>query len=90
MAGFTILLATMTLFTAMSLCQLAHAEETDAGAVRKRAAIKHEDIPRKVLAFYYPWYGTEAFTGRWVHYKDIDTEAKTIASYTQYPSPRKR
>jgi len=86
MAGFTILLATMILFTATSFCRLAHAEETDTGAVRKRAAIKYEDIPRKVLAFYYPWYGTQAFTGSWVHYEDIDTEAKTIASSTHYPS----
>jgi len=86
MAEFIVLLIFAMFITVVSFCSSAFAGETDAGAVRKRSAIKHQDIPRKVLAFYYPWYGTQAFTGKWIHYKDIDTDAKTIGDLTHYPS----
>lgn len=47
--------------------------------------------PRLVLAFYYPWYGSPTGPGgkprgnSWVHWEGVDTDAKTIASSTNYP-----
>jgi len=48
--------------------------------------IRWKKVPRKVLAFYYPWYGTPEVSGRWMHYQGVDTERKTIANFTHYPS----
>jgi len=38
-----------------------------------------------VLAFYYGWYGTTAFSGQDVHWQGIDATAKTIANCPDYP-----
>ncbi len=43
---------------------------------------------RKVLAFYYPWYGNPKYpqgSGRWSHWEGVDEEKKQIASSTNYP-----
>jgi len=42
-------------------------------------------IPRRVLALYYPWYGTPAFGGKWIHQAGVNVTAKSIASHTHYP-----
>jgi glycoprotein endo-alpha-1,2-mannosidase len=41
--------------------------------------------PRKVLAFYYGWYGNPALTGRWRHWRDVNVSAHTIGTATHYP-----
>ncbi len=53
--------------------------------LRQRAAVRHTDVPRKVLAFYYPWYGTPEVTGRWAHWNGVDLERRDIASSTHFP-----
>lgn len=42
-------------------------------------------VPKKVLAFYYGWYGNPQTSGRWVHWKNVDLAAKTIDGSTHYP-----
>ena len=45
-------------------------------------------VSRKVMAFYYPWYGTSdgpGGVGRTVHWGRIDTAGKDIEASTQYP-----
>ncbi|MGB2824850.1 MAG: hypothetical protein WBF17_28010 [Phycisphaerae bacterium] len=47
------------------------------------------DVPRKVLAFYYPWYGIPSGpggAGRTVHWGRIDEEKKEIQASTHYPA----
>lgn len=49
---------------------------------------RHTNIPRKVLAFYYPWYGNAEVTGgsgRWSHWEGVDVAAKRIRSSTHFP-----
>lgn len=44
--------------------------------------------PRKVLAFYYPWYGNPKVkdgSGRWFHWEKVDEEKKEISASTHYP-----
>lgn len=55
-------------------------------AIRARAKIRYENIPRKVLAFYYGWYGNPQTSGRWVHWVQVDPERKQIANSTHYPA----
>jgi hypothetical protein len=54
--------------------------------IQERTLIRWQKVPKKVLAFYYPWYGTPEFSGRWYHYKGLDLRRKTIANFTHYPS----
>jgi len=42
-------------------------------------------IPRRVLALYYPWYGTPSFGGKWLHQDGVNTESRTMTSHTHYP-----
>ncbi|MBN1421817.1 MAG: hypothetical protein JXP34_23790 [Planctomycetes bacterium] len=56
------------------------------GPLRARASRKPiEDVPRKVLAFYYPWYGTPAFDHGWSHWGSVDAGRRAIAESTHYP-----
>ena len=32
------------------------ADQLDTAALARRANIRHHPVPRKILAFYYPWY----------------------------------
>ncbi|MEM2216757.1 MAG: endo-1,3-alpha-glucanase family glycosylhydrolase, partial [Thermofilaceae archaeon] len=51
---------------------------TEASKVRELA------VPRLVLAFYYPWYGTpQGASGRWFHWRGISYTG--IGSSTDYP-----
>ncbi|GBC94093.1 hypothetical protein HRbin15_02600 [bacterium HR15] len=53
--------------------------------IRARIGIRYQQIPRKVLAFYYGWYGNLQTSGRWVHWEQVDPERKQIANSTHYP-----
>lgn len=77
-----LLLAATMFLAAMS----ARAQEAvDVEALRQRATVRWERVPRRVLAFYYPWYGTPEFSGRWIHWSGVDLDAKRIASSTHFP-----
>lgn len=41
--------------------------------------------PKQVLAFYYPWYGSQEYSGRWIHWQDVEPQKKAIGSSTHYP-----
>ena len=43
------------------------------------------EVPKQVLAFYYPWYGSQEYSGRWVHWQDVEPAKKAIGSSTNYP-----
>jgi len=51
----------------------------------QRRDMRHEDVPRKVLAFYYTWYGTPEFDHGWAHWGEVDAENHEIAESTHYP-----
>jgi len=54
----------------------------------RRSKVRFDDVPRKVLAFYYPWYGNPEVagaSGQWSHWKGVDREAKQIDTSTHYP-----
>ena len=71
----------------MSACTLKKTiDEAKMSPIQERALIRWQKVPRKVLAFYYPWYGTPEFSGRWYHYSGVDFRLKTIANFTHYPS----
>lgn len=59
---------------------------TDIQALKERATVRRSSPTRKVLAFYYTWYGNPGVSGRWVHWENVDTEKKQIASSTNYPA----
>ncbi|MGZ3299201.1 MAG: hypothetical protein ACXU8O_09310, partial [Asticcacaulis sp.] len=40
---------------------------------------------KEVLAFYYGWYGTQAYSGSDIHWKDIDASKRTIGNCPDYP-----
>lgn len=54
--------------------------------LEERGARRIEGVPRKVLAFYYTWYGRPERHGRWVHWERVRPEAHDIASSTHYPA----
>lgn len=57
--------------------------------VRQRAAMDYRATPRRVMAFYYPWYGLPdgpSGTGRNMHWGRIDAEKKDIEASTHYPA----
>ncbi|MHC4406082.1 MAG: hypothetical protein ACYTG0_41120, partial [Planctomycetota bacterium] len=54
----------VALFPAAALAQV------ELEAIAERAAVAYDEVPRKVLAFYYPWCGNaevEGGSGRWAH-----------------------
>jgi glycoprotein endo-alpha-1,2-mannosidase len=61
-------------------------QTADIQALKERATVRWNSLPRKVLAFYYTWYGNPDVSGRWVHWENVDTEKKQIASSTNYPT----
>lgn len=54
--------------------------------LQSRAGRRFERVPRKVLAFYYTWYGNPETSGQWVHWQDVKPEQHDIASSTHYPA----
>jgi len=65
------------------------ASSLDLEALRARSRLAYCDVPRKVLAFYYPWYGTASGpggAGRTLHWGPIDAARKQIRASTHYPA----
>ncbi len=61
----------------------------DAAALRQRGDVSYDRVPRKVLAFYYPWYGTPGGAGPatgYRHWGDADRSARTVERSTHYPT----
>ena len=72
---------------------LAAADEQDpaglADLVRRRADLDYRQTPRRVMTFYYPWYGLPdgpGGNGRVLHWGRIDPQAKDIQASTNYPA----
>ncbi len=57
----------------------------DATLLAERAKVRWSQVPKKVLAFYYAWYGNPKVSGRWVHWHEVDEANKRIGSSTHYP-----
>jgi hypothetical protein len=57
--------------------------------VRRRAALDYRTTPRRVMAFYYPWYGLPdgpGGDGRNVHWGRIDPDRHDIAKSEHWPA----
>jgi len=54
--------------------------------IKSRQNIHYKQVPRKVLAFYYTWYGRPENQGRWLHWSDVKPDEHDIASSTHYPA----
>jgi len=54
--------------------------------VKARSERRYANVPRKVLAFYYTWYGTPEGRGRWDHWEGVNAEKREIGSSTHYPA----
>ena len=70
--------------TFLSALSRAEAQES-----RQAAADQASQIERRVLAFYYPWYGIVSGpggAGKTVHWGKIDARNKDIAASTHYPA----
>jgi len=55
----------------------------------EQAGQDYSTVPRKVLTFYYPWYGVPdgpGGAGKTVHWGQIDTANKDIEASTHYPA----
>lgn len=52
----------------------------------QRREVRHVDVPRRVLAFYYTWYGTPEFSHGWAHWDRVDPANHEIAVATHYPA----
>ncbi len=62
--------------------------QADLDALVARAKVRYTEVPRKVLAFYYPWYGNaevKGGSGRWTHWSDVDRDQRQIGTSTHYP-----
>jgi len=84
--GSTALLLVIAAVTATA----ATAKAPDLAALpRQRANLDYTTAPRRVMAFYYPWYGTPdgpGGHGKSVHWGRIDPEKKDIQASTHYPA----
>jgi hypothetical protein len=64
------------------------AAQGDADAMRERAAIRYSDVPRKVLAFYYPWYYNPAIpdgSKQRMTWQNVDEKSKSAGNATHFP-----
>lgn len=62
---------------------------SDVESVLERTGRERHTVSRRVLAFYYPWYGTDdgpGGAGRTVHWGRIDAANHDIAASTHYPA----
>ena len=53
--------------------------------LERRQSLSLHDAGRRVLAFYYPWYGNPDWRGRWSHWEGVDRDASDIANAPHYP-----
>jgi len=58
----------------------------EADPLAARAAIRLSNPTRRVLALYYPWYGTPQKSGKWLHQDGVEAEKKSIASHAHFPA----
>jgi glycoprotein endo-alpha-1,2-mannosidase len=49
------------------------------------AHARDASITRRVLAFYYGWWGDPQVSGHWVHWKNVDSERTWIDNSTNFP-----
>ncbi|MBD3182424.1 DUF1080 domain-containing protein [Candidatus Poribacteria bacterium] len=54
--------------------------------LKKRSNRRYTKVPRKVLAFYYTWYGRPENHGNWVHWGKVNPKAHDISASTHYPA----
>ena len=81
---WVLILVLVTLMTVSRTSGLLNAE-----TVREQTRQEHSKVSRKVLTFYYPWYGVPdgpGGAGRTVHWGRIDAANKDIAASTNYPA----
>ena len=52
----------------------------------RQQARKWAEVGRRVLAFYYPWYGTSEWRGEWSHWEGVDRAAKDLTNAPHYPA----
>jgi len=55
------------------------------GFLAERRTRTFRRVPRKVLAFYYTWYGRPERHGRWFHWSDVRPDDHWIGSSRHYP-----
>ena len=63
--------------------------QVDLESLAQRAAVRHADVPRKVLAFYYPWYGNPAVadgSGLGMSWENLDERTKRIGNVAHFPT----
>jgi len=54
--------------------------------IQKQGQRAWTQVPPKVLAFYYVWYGNPEQSGRWRHWRNVQPDRHFIASATHYPA----
>jgi len=54
--------------------------------LKTRRDTRWTKVQRKVLAFYYTWYGRPENHGNWVHWSNVKPDEHDIASSTHYPA----
>ncbi len=61
--------------------------QMDATLLVERAKVRWTQVPKKVLAFYYAWYGNPETQRRWRgrDWREVDEANKRIGSSTHYP-----
>lgn len=79
-------LAALSFLLVATHAMFAPAQQLDLARLRQRMQSPVPTPEKKVLAFYYPWYGTPSVTGRWVHWQGVDPHRRTIANSTHYPA----
>jgi len=76
--------ASLMLIGAVMLWQWGRTQ-MEASLLAERAKVRWTKVPKKVLAFYYGWYGNPKVSGRWVHWHEVDETNKRIGNSTHYP-----
>lgn len=65
----------------------AHARAVQAKPAPKAAPLAAPGTAHRVLAMYYPWYGTpQGPTGRWAHQEAPDAAHKSMPTHTHFPA----
>jgi hypothetical protein len=82
-APVVLLLAGVLILLAASAAQ---ADDNPRDFIATQVGRSYTEVPREVLAFYYPWYGTPERHGHWVHWDKVDAEHHDIGSARHYPA----
>ena len=73
---------------AMLACAAPLRAQGEVDTIADRPGAVGAKVPRRVLAFYYPWYGNpnvKGGSGRWAHWEGVDEGKRRIATSTHYP-----